>query len=125
MLQIGLAAYASGWNTLNMETLISLLAKDVVYESQMVIEPLRGSEEVGIYLRGKMQAVREAGPDYAVVAEIGTVPSLASEPCVILIQGDVPSALAFLKVTDSAVKRIDLCIVPDPSSAVRTGIIPT
>ena len=114
--------YAIAWNSLRMNAFISLLAEDVLYESQMVIEALEGKQQIARYLREKIQAVKNAGTEFRVAVELGTTTYPSVEPCAILYQGgETPIGLAFFKVGSNTIQRIDICNVPDPWGAKRSG----
>jgi hypothetical protein len=134
----GLAAM---WNLLDPTPLFEILAPDVVWESQMVFEPLRGRDAVTAYLTGKLETLRSTRTAHPVVAELGrcgidrggqvfVLSANPGRPCVIVYQGEGvrhqgPSALALVEVADGLVRRVDLCsVAPSPSSAVRTGEFP-
>ncbi len=131
--------FAWAWNALDPERIITHLATDAVYESQHVLEPLRGREAIAEYLHAKMTTIR-AHPDAAVRAEVGRVgdqrdqplwlgfgPEMNGRPCVLVQQGaeTEPSTLVLLDVADGWIRRIDLCTVaPVPAAAHRTGTYP-
>ncbi|MGI8542642.1 MAG: hypothetical protein ACR2MD_04100 [Aridibacter sp.] len=130
--------YAKAWNTLNPTIIEIYLADDVVYESQSVLTPLIGKEEVFDYLQGKMQTIRKTRYKSDVFAEIGycgsqdgyNIQVLSAEvfrPCILMAQGnpDEVIALILLETESGKIKRIDLCTtIPDPKSAMRTGEYP-
>jgi hypothetical protein len=131
--------FACAWNVLDPERIIAHLAEDAVYESQNVLEPLRGREAIADYLRGKMATIR-AHPGATVRAELGYVGDqfgrrvslgfpgqMTGRPCVLVAQGasDKPEALVLLEIGGGQIRRIDLCsVVPEPSRATRTGVYP-
>jgi hypothetical protein len=47
-------------------------------------------------------------------------------PCVVMAQGSKENLLAtvFVKVKDGYIKRLDMCIIPNPSVAIRSGEYP-
>jgi hypothetical protein len=132
-----LREYALAWNTLDPERIVERLNPEAVYESQQVLEPLRGREAIAAYLRGKMAVIGQA-PGARVRAELGrcgleggqpaaVFSAWPGRPCVLLFQGrgDEPRALVLLEVADGFIDRIDLCtVVPAPASALRTGLCP-
>lgn len=73
-----------------------------------------------------MKTIRKSGE--TVSAEMGKVRGLSGglEDCLILFQGDreKPVALAFAGVAGDKIQSIDLCIVPRPETAVRSGQYP-
>ena len=129
--------FARAWNTLDPELIIAHLADDAVYESQNVLEPLRGREAIADYLRGKMATIR-AHPEAAVRAELGYVGDqygqaamlgfpgqMTGRPCVLLAQGasPEPQTLVLLEGDGGRIRRVDVCTVaPAPSRATRTGV---
>ena len=120
-----LRAYARSLNTLTAEPLEPLLADDFTYESQSVLSALESKEEFLNYFRPKLQTIATSGS--AVFAEIGMVSAYGGrQPCVVLAQGKRESlvGLVLAKVQDGMLKRLDLCIVPPPQSAERTGEYP-
>jgi hypothetical protein len=48
------------------------------------------------------------------------------DPCLVLAQGDPnrPHATLLIKITGGKTQRADLCIVPYPAAAQRTGEYP-
>ena len=120
-----LRAYARSLNTLTVEPLEPLLADDFVYESQSVMSALASKEDFLNYFRPKLQTIAASGS--IVFAEIGTVSAYGGlQPCVVLAQGKRESlvGLVLAKVQDGMLKRLDLCIVPPPQSAERSGEYP-
>lgn len=118
-------AYARMINRLNAEYLEPLLADDFIYESQHVFQPLESKQAFLDYIRPKLITIRQAKA--AVFAEMGTVTAYGkSQPCVILAQNNKANlvGLALAKVDGERLKRIDLCIVPPPQSATRSGEYP-
>ena len=130
--------YAKTWNTLNPAIIEPYLADDVVYESQLVFDPLIGKKAVFDYLQGKMQTIKQTRYKSDVYAEIGhcgsqdgnkvqVLSASAFRPCVLMAQGnpDKIIALILLETDAGKIKRIDLCtIAPHPSTATRTGEYP-
>jgi len=131
------AEFARAWNTLDPEPIVACLAANAVYESQSVLEPLRGREAIAHYVRGKMATLRDQ-PAYAIRAELGRCGSQVGQrvsvlsapegqPCVLIWQGGStePDALVLLEVDGGEIRRVDICTVaPAPSTAERTGIYP-
>ena len=115
--------FARAWNRQDIQALGALLNQDTVYESQMVLSALRGRTEILDYLQGKFETLKTK-PEYKAYAEIGLLDG--ARPCVILSQGNKNNlvALALFEVEGEWIKRIDLCIVPPPQSAKKTGIYP-
>lgn len=112
-------------NTLDVQALEGLLAEDFVYESQNVLEPLASKQAFLEYIEPKLQTIASAGA--TVYAEMGTVDAYAeTQPCVILAQNDKSKLVAVVlaKVEGGLLKRLDLCIVPPPEAAERSGEYP-
>jgi hypothetical protein len=124
--EAALRAYARMLNTLNSATLEPLLADDFVYESQHVFQPIESKKNFIDYIRPKLITIQQAKA--TVFAEMGTVEAYGKvQPCVILAQNEKENlvALALAKVDGPLLKRIDLCIVPPPHTAERSGEYPT
>ena len=120
-----LRAYARMLNTLSPAHLEPLLADDFTYESQNVFSALESKHAFLDYIQPKLRTVKRAGA--TVFAEMGVVSAYRSDqPCVVLAQNDRENlvALVFAKVTGDKIVRLDLCIIPPPSSAMRTGEYP-
>ena len=120
-----LRAYARMLNTLDVQPLEDLLAEDFVYESQNVLEPLASRQAFLDYMRPKRQTIASAGA--TVYAEMGTVDThVENQLCVILAQNDRSNLVGVVlaKVEGGLLKRLDLCIVPPPETAERSGEYP-
>ncbi|MCC6208555.1 MAG: hypothetical protein IT488_10450 [Gammaproteobacteria bacterium] len=122
----GLRAYARMMNTLNPECLVPLLADDFTFESQMVFSALKSKQEFLDYIVPKLKTIQRTNA--TVYAEMGTVTAYEGrcQPCVILAQHDKANlvGLVFAKTEGDLLKRIDLCIVPPPQTAERSGEYP-
>ena len=121
-----LRAYAKMMNTLKIEALEPLLADDFTYESQSVFQPLESKQAFLDYMLPKLQTIQRANA--TVYAEMGTVAAYGrTQPCVILAQNEKTNlvALVLTKTDGKALKRLDLCIVPPPQAAERSGEYPT
>ncbi len=121
----GLRAYARVFNSLDVAPLRTILAEDFHYASQMVFSEITSKGEFLEYLSGKLEALRNSSqPAYAEMGTIGTF--RRNQPCVILAQPgkDDLVALVLAKVADGRLQRLDLCIVPPPQSARRSGEYP-
>lgn len=113
-------------NTLSVEPLEPLLADDFVYESQTVFQALESKRLFLEYIIPKLQTIRRSNA--TVYAEMGTVTAYeGNQPCVILAQGNKANLVAFVlaKTQGGKLRRLDLCIVPPPQAAVRSGDYPT
>ncbi len=115
--------FARAWNLLSSEPLEPFLNELTVYESQMVLVPMTGGEEILAYLAGKFETLSR-DPAYQPYFELGRLHGI--RPCVIMCQGskDNPLALALFEVEGRSIRRIDICIAPAPAEAERTGIFP-
>ena len=115
--------FARAWNRLTTAPLEPYLDEQTVYESQMVLVPMTGGEEILYYLQGKFETLAR-DPAYQPYFELGRLHGI--RPCVIMCQGskDNPLALALFEVEGRSIRRIDICIAPAPAEAERTGIFP-
>ena len=120
-----LRAYARMLNTLDIEHFAPLVADDFVYESQSMLTPLVSREAFMDYMVRKLQTIEREKT--TVFAEMGMVTAYGNyQPCVILAQFEKSNleALALAEVAGDRVRRIDLCIVPPPRTAERSGEYP-
>ena len=120
-----LRAYARMMNTLSVEPLEPLLAENFTYESQYVFSALESKQKFLDYIRPKLQTIREA--DVPVFAEMGMVLAYGkTQPCVVLAQDSKDNLVGLIlaKASDGKLSRLDLCIVPSPRSAERSGEYP-
>lgn len=121
-----LRAYAQMMNALDARVLEPLLADDFHYASQWVFDEIKSKKAYLDYIRPKLETIARSGT--AVFAELGTVSGYRSEndPCVVMAQNHRENlvALVFAEVADGKVKRLDLCAVPPPQQALRTGEYP-
>lgn len=123
---VALRAYAKMMNTLSVEPLEPLLGDDFAYESQMVFQALESKQTFLEYIIPKLQTIRHSNA--TVYAEMGTVAAYGkNQPCVILAQNDKANlvALVLAKTLGSKLSRLDLCIIPPPQTAKRSGEYPT
>ncbi len=120
-----LNAYARAINGLSIGPLEGILASDFHYASQQVFGEITSKQEFLDYLGAKLRSVADSGG--AVFAEIGQIDAYGRErPCVVLAQGDTNNLVAYVlaEVANGEVQRLDLCVVPSPDAAVRSGIYP-
>ena len=120
-----LREYAKMINNLSTKCLAPILASDFVYESQMVMEPIKFRSEFLDYMDSKLEMIVKTGS--IVFAEMGTIEAYFQlRPCVILAQDDKDNLLgtALAEVEGNELKRIDLCVLPPPETAVRSGEYP-
>ena len=122
--EIALRAYAAMMNTLDSSKLESLLAENFRYASQMVFSEIESKQEYMAYIKPKLEAVRSSGDK--VWAEMGRLDDDFTGPCVVLAQGDKENLVAVIlaEIEGDFISRIDMCIVPTPQSAVRSGEYP-
>ena len=119
-----LRAYAAMVNTGDVDRLAPLLSPEFHYESQTVFDSL-DREGFLEYIRGKLAAIRRSGS--GLHAEMGIVRAYQGEqPCVVLAQPTRSDVRALILATVEAGRllRLDLCVVPPPESAIRTGEYP-
>lgn len=120
-----LEAYAKMMNTLSVEPIRSLLDDGFVYESQAVFQPIESKQAFLDYMIPKLQTIARANA--TVYAEMGTVEAYGKkQPCVVLAQNEPENlvALVLAKVANDKLQRIDLCVVPPPQAAQRSGEYP-
>jgi hypothetical protein len=119
---------AEAWNRLDPCKLIDLMASDVHYCSQRVLEELTTKESVSEFLQERMRLTAEnvtTKPNVKVFAELGKTDDLQECDCVVIAQGTQENivTVVFLKVEGNRIKRIDLC-VPQFRQVVRSGVYP-
>ena len=119
-----LRAYAAMINTLDISKLEPYLSKDFRYTSQMVLSDIVSKHDFLNYMGGKLATIRNSGSK--IWAEMGIDPEGFPGPCVILSQGEKENLVGVVLATVEAdlIKQFDLCIVPTPRSALRTGEYP-
>ena len=124
-IETALRAFASMMNTLDSSKLEPLLSNDFCYSSQMVLAEIKSKQEYLDYINPKLEVVRASGSK--VWAEMAMLTQSFPGPCVVLAQGDKENliALVLAKVKGDHIERIDMCIVPSPQSAKRSGDYPT
>ena len=123
-IETALRAYASMMNTLDSSKLESLLSDDFHYASQMVLAEIESKQEYLDYINPKLEVVRASATK--VWAEMAMLTDSFPGPCVVLAQGEKENlvALVLAKVKGNQIERIDMCIVPTPQSAKRSGEYP-
>jgi len=116
-----LRACATMMNTLDSSGLEPLLADDFHYASQWVFAEIESKVAYLEYIGPKLEAIRRSGA--AAWAEMGWLDSGLPGPCVVMAQGDKDKLIAVVlaQVEGGKIKRLDLCGVPSPQSARRTG----
>jgi hypothetical protein len=123
--EMALEAYARMINTLDVSPLEPLLAEDFHYASQMVFSEIESKVEYLDYIVPKLETIGNSNSQ--AWAEMGWLGHGShTKPCVVLAQGDPDElvALVLAKVNDRHIKRLDLCIVPHPQTAQRSGAYP-
>ena len=123
-IETALRAYASMMNTLDSSELEPLLSDDFHYASQMVLAEIESKQEYLDYINPKLEVVRASGTK--VWAEMAMLTHSFPGPCIVIAQGDKENlvALVLAKVKGKQIERIDMCIVPTPQSAKRSGEYP-
>lgn len=120
-----LRAYAKMLNTLDIKYLEPLLSDDFIYESQHVFQPLESKDQFLDYIQKKLITIQKSKA--TVFAEMGTVAAYGkNQPCVILAQEYKENlvGLVLAKTKGSKLKRLDICVVPTPRAARRSGEYP-
>ncbi len=119
-----LTAYAEMLNTRDASILEPLLADDFHYASQKVFHEITSKAEYMEYIVGKLESLEESGSE--VWAEIGELTYGFPGPCVVVAQGERENLMAVVlaEVGGEFITRIDLCIVPAPETARRSGVYP-
>jgi len=116
-----LRAYARMMNHLSAEHFEPFLAKDFHYASQWVFEEITSKQAYLDYIHPKLETIRKSGSK--VWAEIAELPD---GPCVLMSQDskDNLQATVLISISENQIKRLDMCCVPPPQSARRTGEYP-
>ncbi len=120
-----LIAYAKMINTLDSTEFELLLEDNFFYESQVVMKPISGKKEFIEYIRPKLRTIKISNA--VIFAELAELNAYGQKDCVLIAQNakDNLVAIVYAKVNGSKITRLDMCRVPDPKSALRTGIYPT
>ncbi len=124
VLSEGLQAYARMLNRRDHRELEPWLADDFTYESQMVITPIEPKSVFLEYIERKLDAIRNS--EQPVWAEMGWLDHSIPGPCVVVAQGTKENLVGLVlgKIHAGSLKRLDMCIIPRPQSARRSGIYP-
>ncbi|MCU7796500.1 MAG: hypothetical protein KZQ75_05165 [Candidatus Thiodiazotropha sp. (ex Myrtea spinifera)] len=121
-----LRAYAQMMNTLDIGYFEPILALDIRYTSQYVLEEIESKQVFLKYMTTKLNAASKSNAD--IFAEMGTVRGYSGqdESCVVLAQYEKSNLIGvvFAEVEAGKVKRLDLCAVPSPNEAIRLGDYP-
>lgn len=124
--ETALRAYARMMNTLGTTPLEPLLADHFVYESHNVFAPIESKQKFLGYFEGTLETI--AAEKATVFAELGEVEAYGSlRPCVVLAQNDKRNlvGLVLAEVSGDKASRLDLCVVPAPQTAQRSGQYPS
>ena len=119
-----LSIYARMMHTLNSSEFESFLSEDFSYSSQKVLTDMNSRDEFIEYIRPKLEIIKKTKS--SVFAELGVYPAYGHTDCLVMAQGDKSNLLgvAYASVKEGKINRLDLCIVPTPDSAERSGIYP-
>jgi hypothetical protein len=119
-----LRAYARMMNTLRVDPLEPLLAEDFHYESQWVFTAITSKREFLEYIVPKLDTIMQTGS--RVWAEMAELSGPTGVPCLVLAQGDPnrPHATLLIQLAGGKIQRADLCMIPHPAAAQRTGDYP-
>lgn len=114
--------FGEAFTRFDVDVIADRLSEDVIYESQAVLEPLRGKSEVLAYLQ-KRWAFFAANMADSIVITLGVVdlPKGQDYPCLILQRGKIRDALMTLSIDgEMLIERIDiLSALPHPDQAQR------
>ena len=120
---------AKSWNNLNIQSLIEVLDRNIIYQSQWVPNPIIGKSALHKHLEVKYSAIKKdlhKGKMF-VIAEMAYFPNLNNKPCLIITQsiGRITRQVSVLiSVENGLIKRINVCYDPTPMLAIFTGEIP-
>ena len=108
-------------NTLDAKDFLPLLANEFHYASQWVFAEIESKQEYVYYITGKLQAVKASGKK--VWAEMGYC---NWRPCVVMAENEQDNLVAtvLVEVEGDKIKRMDMCCVPSPHEAERSGGYP-
>jgi len=123
-----LRAYARMINNLNITHIKPYIADDFHYVSQSVFDKIESKDKFLDYIQGKLHTIRKNRPNNKVWAEIGELKThQRGRSCVLIAQGkkDELKETVLAKVVGDKIERIDVCLVPSPELAKRTGEYPT
>ena len=112
---------AHAYNTQNAAFMEKILADDLLYSSQWVMEEMRGKQAFLDYLSAKFRAIQKSGS--AIYAELATY---RGNHCLVIAQGskDNPVATMLVKTRDGKISEIHMCEVPHYSECDRLGVYP-
>ena len=116
-----LRAYARMMNNLSVDEIAPLLAEDFSYASQWVLQDITSRDDFLEYISAKLETIRSTGSK--VWAEVGR----CHEDCLVMAQGERENLFATVlaRVEGDRIRHIDMCFIPAPESAHRTGELPS
>uniref|UniRef100_UPI004048E35C hypothetical protein n=1 Tax=Polynucleobacter sp. TaxID=2029855 RepID=UPI004048E35C len=119
-----LIAYAKMMNNLNSIEFESLLDGNFSYESQAVLTPITSKQEFIDYIRQKLSSLKTAKGK--IFAELAQLNAYGQTDCVVVAQGEKDNLVAtvFITIADNKITKVDMCLVPEPRFAARSGIYP-
>lgn len=120
-----LIAYAKMMNNLDSTEFESLLGENFSYESQAVLTPIHSKHEFIDYIRQKLSSIRSTR--VKIFAELGELSAYGQNDCVVVAQGDKNNLVAtvYINVSDNKISKIDICVIPEPGYAIRSGLYPS
>ena len=126
----GVLEYARCWNNLDVTFISNILDENCIYESQWVLLPLNGRDNIIKYLEAKFLHIKATwGAETIIIsAEIATHPNFDNAPMIVLTQvtNELTRKVSILIQTkNKKITRIDICFIPDPLMANLTGNVPT
>ena len=113
-----LRTYAECWNTLDASKLEPLLAEDVIYDSQWVLESIHGKQAFLNYFSGKMSTLKGSVAQTQVSAELRVVINylgFTRKPCLEITQRsgqDTNQVHLLIQVLNGKIAKIDMCFIP-------------
>jgi hypothetical protein len=112
---------AHAYNTQNTAFLEMILADDLLYSSQWVLEEMRGKQVYLDYLSAKFKTIMKSGS--AIFAELA---SYRGQYCLVIAQGSKanPVATMLVKTQQGKISEIHMCEVPHFTECERLGIYP-
>ena len=120
-----LTAYAKMMNNLDSIEFESLLDENLSYESQAVLMPIHSRSEFIDYIRQKLSSIKNA--KVKIFAELAELSAYGQNNCVLIAQNERDDLVAtvFIKVNNDKISKIDMCLIPEPRYAIRSGIYPS
>lgn len=119
-----LRAYAKMIHHSSVEHLEPLLADNFNYASQWVLQEITSKQQYLDYIRPKLESIKSSGT--RVWAELGELDTYPQGPCLVVAQGEKDNLVAtvLVEVAGDKIQRFDMCQIPPPQSARRTGEYP-